>query len=170
MKMWGFILGVVALVASIALGVSWKRARQGIATATASVQKFTETANTWQAVADMKEESDDSHLRTDRMRLKGANIEIEIAELQGGRGMKAAQAGRSQAEAMIAADEDVIRSGETLRLFGPGPEFREATGRVKASQGALTIYAAIKDRDEHLAYAVGVLWLAFGFAVALTKR
>ena len=75
-----------------------------------------------------------------------------------------------RARALISADEQEISLNEAFGTSGVSPQEANATERALASQQSAAHYIAIQARDIQLAYASGVLWLAFGFAVALTQR
>jgi hypothetical protein len=59
---------------------------------------------------------------------------------------------------------------DSHRARGPDINVVYAQERVEAAEQSLTVYKGIVGRDAQMAYAVGVLWLSFGFAFALSGR
>ena len=61
---------------------------------------------------------------------------------------------------------------EDLSSFTAGPSLRVINSQERAAASGLSkgVYAGCIERDEHFAYALGVIWLAFGFALALSAQ
>ena len=84
-----------------------------------------------------------------------------------GRGLKEAQAERAKSQTILRSDEMMLNLDRELQVFGPSSEVTNAMERQNAAEQSLAVWSLIPPRDEKFAYALGVDWLAFGFACAL---
>ena len=114
------------------------------------------------------------HLRAvvenDELELRGDDLTIDIARMTG-KGLRSAFASREQHNTVLMFDQLAQSNDESIEAIGlPDPRVSSATERGQAAANSLGIYLAIANRDEHLAWGAAVLWLAFGFAVALSAR
>lgn len=168
MKLWSRILGAIALALTLFLAVNWPIDHFAAIKAAKSEAEFSEEAGTWVNVAIMDREHLRSVLQTHMLKLEGAQIEENIASLQGRSPMQARLEQQKQ-RALIQSDRMMI---DMNNLSSPEDDPRAANARERAAAAASSriVYANGQTRDEHLAYVAGFLWLCFGFAVALQKR
>ena len=92
---------------------------------------------------------------------------MEIAQLEG-HGLYAAQSKRMADRNLEVADREMLELTESRG--GPDPRVAESMERVKAATASEALYAGCLARDHELMYALGVVWLALGFAAALAAR
>ena len=169
MKTLAWILVVFAIAGSVALGINWAVVRPASAAAQACQRKYAEDADSWRYSAALKRQSQEMAVGNDRLRLQSDDTEIEIANLKG-IGLAKATAARSLDQARLRGDEDTIRYRQMAEDLGPDPNVAQAEERASACAQSVKVYAASLARDHEFFYAVGVLWLAFGFAAAFAAQ
>ncbi len=173
MQKLAWVLGIVALCFSVFLGTSGVLAYRGARQAAAAVKKTQDRLDSIEFADDMKAQELNTEIETAEITLHTDELDIQIAE----------EEGKSPAKAMAKQIID-LKSLQTLRLInrmnedaenvenalGGSLEVQSAMERVEAAQRSLSVYSAVVTRDEHLAYAAGLVWLAFGFSIALAAR
>lgn len=169
MRTLAWILGLVAFGGSVFLAISGFTARRGVPHASAAVSKAQEDLSNWQMAAELNIRNHRSAVSNDKLRLRNDELSVEIADLEG-RGVAKVQAKRSMDQMLLETDENIQNLDELTSVLGPDPQVSSAMERVQAAQRSLGVYSAVLTRDEHLAYAAGVVWLAFGFAVAFAVQ
>jgi len=113
--------------------------------------------------------NDDSAVDNDEILLHGDDLDIQIARLER-RGLAQAQEKLSTDRMKLVFDQGIQRLDNLDNTLGPDRQVASAMERVQASEQSLDIYASVITRDERLAYAVGFLWLAYGFAAAMAAQ
>lgn len=168
MKLWSRILGAIALALTLFLAVNWPYNRKHAVAAAKDQAAFLNLAADWVNAARLERLNERQHLRNDELRLEGAQIEAETAALRGV-GIAQAQLEVAKARALVQSDQMLVDFGN---MSDPESDSRAEESRVRAEAANVSraVYANGWSRDEHLAYVAGVLWLCFGFAVALQKR
>jgi hypothetical protein len=154
MKKLAWILGLIALCSTVFVGISGFIAHRG-------VEQAGEDVSNWQMVAELQADSDRTKIRTDELKIQADESRIETAELQG-KSHEKDEAMLNADRALLSLDEDTQRMHQSS-VFGRDP-------RADAAQHSLDVYAGVLARDYHLAYAIALVWLAFGFAVALSAK
>lgn len=154
MKRLAWILGLIALCSSAFLSISGFIAHRG-------VEQAAEDVSNWQMVAALQVDSDSTKIRTDELKIQTDESRIETAKLQGKSPAKD-EAMLSADRSLLSLDEDTQRMHQST-VFGRNPQ-------ADAAQHSLDVYTSVLARDYHLAYATALVWLAFGFAVALSAK
>ena len=169
MRTLAWILGLIAFCGTVFLGFSAFVAHRGVQSAIAAVAKAKGELSSWQMSAELEAQTDRSIVENDELVLQGDDLDVRIAGLEGKSASKAHQ--KSNSDRMkLTMDENAERMGELSRSLGPDPHVASAIENVQASQQSLGVYSAVLLRDEHLGYAAGIVWLAFGFAAALAHQ
>lgn len=154
MRTFAWILGFIALGVSIFLAISGFIARRG-------VEQAGEDVSNWQMAGTLQADSDRTKAQTDELNIQADESRIETAKLEG-KNLAKDEAKLSADRSLLSLDEDTQRMHQSS-VFGRNPQ-------ADAAQHSLDVYAAVLARDYHLAYATAFVWLAFGFAVALSAK
>jgi hypothetical protein len=169
MKILAWVLGTIAIVGSIVVGTNWARARAGGRNAATAYGKALEAVSEWQSGDAMHYRTDEMEVDNDELQLQNDDLDIRIAELRG-IGLRKAQLQRQidyqnlgSARLMVGLDQDQQAMGDSYHVV-------MAKEHADACRQSMQVYGYVLARDEKLAYALGAIWLAFGFAVALVKR
>ena len=168
MRTLAWILGLIAIGGSFFLSISGFIAYRGVQYASAAVGKAQEDLSDFQIAAEMESKHYRAVVELDEIQLHNDDLSIQIAELDG-KDIAKARAQRSADGMKSVIDQNVEHLDELQNTFG-NPNVSSAMDHLQASELSLGIYSAALTRDEHLAYAVGVVWLAFGFAVAFANQ
>jgi hypothetical protein len=169
MKKLAWILGLIALCASIFVAVSGFVAFRGARRASVAVGKAQAELSDWQTVAALELRNHSIAVENDELALSSDDIEIQLAK-QEGRSTAKAEAQLSSDQMVLISDRSTQSLDDLNGALGPDPRVSSSMERVQAAQLSLSIYSAVLSRDEHLAYATAVVWLAFGFAVAFATK
>jgi hypothetical protein len=169
MRTLAWILGIAALAASLFVGTSWTIVSHGEAKARTAVAKLRGNLGDWQTASRLKDEEIRENVRSDQLDIQNDDLTIDIARLEG-RSTVPAVLKRSLDTSRLRADELQKESHESTRALGPDINVIYAQERVEAAEQSLAVYKGVAGRDAQMAYAVGVLWLSFGFAFALSGR
>jgi hypothetical protein len=169
MRTLAWILGLIAFGGSLFLAITELSARRGERQASVAVRKAQEDLSNWQVAAQLEIGNRRAKISNDNLRLSNDDLAVQIAELQG-RGVADAQAKRNTDRMQLRTDENMQDLDELESALGPGPQVSSAMDRLQTAQRSLGVYSAVLTRNEHLAYAAGALWLAFGFAVAFAVQ
>lgn len=169
MKKFAWILGIIAIAGTVAVGASWLRARKGASVAQASLKKALKDCELAKENAEMNRSHDEQLARIDNLQIENDDLDIRIAEMKN-ESPRASERQLAIDQMRADADEDLVNMDHEMEMLGPTPSEAKAQDRADASLLSLNVYRGAIARDQQLAYALGVLWLAFGFAVALSNR
>lgn len=169
MKMLARVLGVIAFVGSLAVAMSWVGAWWGERTAITSGRKAVEVMEEWQSIVRRERRNDKARVEIGEKDIENDNLDLQIAQLQGRPKSEILARRRVHADQLVMA-RAVVASDQALEDLGEDDRVAAARERVEACANSLRVYTAVAARDEKLAYALGVIWLAFGFAMALASR
>lgn len=169
MKRLACILGIVALCSSVFLGISGIIAHRGVQRSSSAVDKAQADLAEVQASANLETMSRNTAIEADEAQVQNDDLDIQIAELKD-ESIAKLVAKRTADKMQLTMAETFQSLHELDSSLGPDPQVSSAMERVQAAQLSLSVYSAVLTRDERLAYAAGVVWLAFGFAVALGSK
>ncbi len=155
MRKLAWILGIIAFCASVFLIVSSFIAIRGR-------RQAAEDVSAYRMAAELEAESDQTSIHTDLLKIETDQALIETDKLEGKK--------TSTDEAKLSADRWRLSSDEDKQKMNQSPIFGQDP-KAASAQHSLDVYSAVLVRNYHMAYAVFFLWIAFGFALALsTKR
>lgn len=161
-----FILGIIALIGTCWVSVSFVRATRGEHKALAEGAKAKGLRSQYQIIEELKLETDDARVNSDETELHNDGIRIDIANLEN-KGLLEAQKRQRNDEAALQSAENLRDLDESsVRIFGD-PRINAATDRLEACERSYVTWRSAIARDEKIAIALVVLWIAFGFALAL---
>jgi hypothetical protein len=135
LKILGYILLSVALVAGALSGYLWRYHTRQAHIAAAQEQAALSEASQWETSEALRLRNDEAHLRND-------NMEVEIAELEGHSTAPARSRVSRRRKAHISADEMVLKLAEDARAFGPS-SYATTAQQVADVQNSLQL---IRDR------------------------
>ena len=170
MRILAWVLGLLAVVGSCCLGYNWAVARKGQRSAAMAAAKFAGDVSTWQSVVRLDRQNAESDVENAVLTLRGDELKVQIAELSGGRGLAKARSVQFLDRMLLRNAELVLGLKKDSDAIGEDSRVTEARERLEAATGSEHVYAACLARDEKLMYGLGVVWLAFGFALALAAK
>lgn len=166
MRLYAWLLGILAVFGSLLLGGNWLYMHHGLALSEKAEASFAKAQQDGESAVALERQHDDFELENTRVQMRNDTLSLESDELSG----KNTPVDRAR----IRADQMYINAFESSHqvqeLLGPDSRIAEPKERLTAAHAAAIVYAKCETRDEHLAYALGVLWLAFGFAASLATR
>jgi hypothetical protein len=169
MKILAWVLGLLALCSTIAVFANWFHDHKQARIAAADARKFAGLAADIDFGNRLQRQADEMRVANDEKKIENDNLDIQIAELRG-KGIQRAYDALAGDKAMLSGDELVVRLSGDIDSMGGDPRVANAQDRQQAATASMNVYAAGLQRDVHLAYLIGVVWLAFGFACALAAK
>jgi hypothetical protein len=169
MRTLAWLLGIVTVCGSVFLSIDGIIAHRGVQHASVAVSKAEDDLSEWQMSAELELKNHRAAIENDNLQLRNDDLNVQIAKLEG-RSLAKANEQLYVDRMRLIADDSAQRLDELGNALGPDPQVSSAMERVQAAQRSLGVYRAAFARDERLAYAIGVFWLAFGFAVAFAQQ
>jgi hypothetical protein len=165
MRSLAWILGILALSGSIFVGISQLVARHGTAKAVRSYSTFEKNLAALREEHAMELRHLEAQVENGELGVRNADLGVEIAE-ETGRGARQAAIEKQKADAFL----DGYRLELNLETdpLGPDPDEEAVSERMNSAKQSAAVYANILERDSPLGYLVVLVWIAFGFAAALS--
>lgn len=160
---------MIAVASTLFVAISWIRSWRGLRIAKAAAVAYQSDVSTWESVVIMDAANRRMDVQNDELEVQNDDMQVEIAR---DRGHGVAEALRKRD-----IDEALLGSARLSRDFEDsiGSEFTDprvaaSVERRDASAASASVYLSVIHRDQYLACVAGAIWLAFGFAAALTQR
>ena len=168
MRKLSLILGTLALCLTILVGASWIHGRVKGGLAARELAKAEGDLSDWQSVVLLERRAHRQEAENAELALRNDEMEVQIAEMTG-RGLAPARARRNAQRFTLLFAQQIVQNDELMESLGPDPRVAQAQDRLTAISASVHVYAGVLERDQHLGYAVAVLWLAFAFAWGLAR-
>ena len=169
MKIFAWLLGFIAIVGSCVLAANWVHAERGLRTAQGSVELYERSVKAEVLGVQLEAGEDEARFVEAVQQFRKDLAALNIAEASGGSTRRIREAIFYDKERADAARAIVMLKREAGK-YAEDPRILEVRQRLLASKASAAVYAHAVSRDERLAYALVVIWLAFGFATAFSVR
>jgi hypothetical protein len=169
MRILAIILCLCAVTSTAFISIDYLRHQREITKAQKDGGSARELYSEWVLGNEINDQNLHSAIRLDQGSIVNDGLEEQIATLEGKSTSRADHAERSDRE-KLTMDKDELRMWDSrVALFG-APHENEAEERVNAAAASLIAWQAGKRHLQTLAGAAFILWISFGFAVALSGR